>query len=342
MRSALLLVMVLGCGTSNGADPATTDAGVVPSIPVGQPPRKAKPPNVVGGFSMALPKVTLQPGEEKSYCFAAPITMTGSSYMVGGAVLRVGKGMHHGNVTTRPQRTTKPGGGVVGCGPSTAGAIGGEGQDVIDGGSVLFGSTTQVAGEEWQSFPEGMAFRVKPAFEIAARMHYLNATKEPIDIAPVYEWFTVDEAKVKTELAPFFWVNKNINIPPHTKQTIKASCALPTPMKIVTLMPHMHKLATGFTAGYLGGPLDGKNFLESKGYDPDRGLIMQWDPGVDTAQGEGVTFSCSWENTFDKTIVEGIGDNEMCMAFGYGYPAGKVYTLLGAENGVCPAISPAP
>src|SRR5687767_6551466 len=137
MRYALLLAVVVGCGTSATAPTATTDAAVTPTIPVGAPPRKAKPPNVVGGFSMAMPKVTLMPGEEKSYCFAAPINMTGSSFMVGGAVLRVGPGMHHGNVTTRPQRVTKPGGGVVACGPSTAGAIGGEGQDVIDGGSVL-------------------------------------------------------------------------------------------------------------------------------------------------------------------------------------------------------------
>jgi hypothetical protein len=339
------VALLLGCASAPTAT-QQSDAGIdaPPAIPVGQPPRKSKPANVVGGFSMTMPKVTLMPGEEKSYCFASPMNMTGPSFMVGGGVLRVGKGLHHGNVTTRKQRTTTPGGPIVACGPDKTGALGGEGQDVVDGGSVLFGSTTQVSGEEWQSFPEGMAFRVKPGFEIAARMHYLNATKEPLEIQPVYEWFTVDESKVKTELSPFFWVYKDFSIAPHSKLTVKASCTLPSPMKIVTLMPHMHKLATGFTAGYVGGPLDGKNFLESKGYDPDRGLIMQWDPAVDTAQGEGISFSCSWENTLDKTVVEGIGDNEMCMAFGYGYPAGKVYTLVGNSGGssICPAIAPPP
>lgn len=340
MRTILLVLLAVGCGTSGTSDPvASKDAAVTPTIPVGKPPRKERPPFVVGGFSMTMPKVTLMPGEEKSICWAGPMVINGPSHMVGGAVLRVGKGLHHGNVTTRPKRSTTVDK-VAPCPKETTGALGGEGQDVIDGGSVLFGSTTQVAGEEWQSFPEGMAFKVKDGFEIAARMHYLNATKEPIEIAPVYEWFTIEESKVKTELSPFFWLYKDINIAPHTKHTVSANCVLPTPMKIVTLMPHMHKLATGFTAGYVGGPLDGQKFLESKGYDPDRGLIMQWDPAVDTAQGEGISFSCSWENTFDKTIVEGIGDNEMCMAFGYGYPAGKVYTLLGNAGGLCPAISP--
>ena len=340
----LLAVFALLTGVSCASSPsAVSDGGVdaLPAIPVGKSPRRAKPPHDVGGFSMVMPKITLAPGEERSICWAAAMKLTGPSHMVGGGVLRVGKGLHHGNVTTRPRRATTTEVAAP-CGKESTGALGGEGQDVVDGGSVLFGSTTQVAGEEWQSFPEGMAFKVKDGFEMAARMHYLNATKEPLEIAPAYEWFTVDEAKVTTELSPFFWVYKGFEMAPHTSLTVKANCTLPTPMKIVTLMPHMHKLATGFTAGFVGGPLDGKNFLESKGYDPDRGLIMQFEPAVDTAQGEGVSFSCAWENTFDKKIVEGIGDNEMCMAFGYGYPAGKVYTLLGNQGGLCPAITPAP
>jgi hypothetical protein len=32
--------------------------------------------------------------------------------------------------------------------------------------------------------------------------------------------------------------------------------------------------------------------------------------------GDGFSFSCTWKNTFDKPIVEGVGDDEMCMMFG--------------------------
>jgi hypothetical protein len=253
----------------------------------------------------------------------------------------VGQGLHLGNVTTRPRRPDSIDS-VRECPKEKSNALGGEGTDVLDGGTVLFGSTTQISGEEWQSFPPGMAFRVKEGFEIAARVHYLNATSAPLEIQPAYEWFTVDEAKVQTELGAFLWTNPNFELPPRTRTTLTATCTLPSPMKIVTLMPHMHKLGVAFTAGFLGGPLDGQNFLESKGYDPDRGLIMQWQPAVDTAHAEGVTFSCTWDNTFDKVITEGIGDNEMCMAFGYGYPVGKVYTLMGTSGSLCPALAPAP
>lgn len=341
MRWLLLSIAVVACSGSKEETASTGDAGTLPTIPEGRAPNRAKPPNTVGGFRLDIPKITLQPGEEKIVCWVGPLKVEGPSRMVGGGVLRVGKGLHHGNVTTRPRRADSVDYVRV-CPKETYPAIGGEGSDVLDGGTVLFGSTTQVSGEEWQSFPEGMAFRVKEGFEIAARVHYLNASSAPLEIQPSYEWFTVDEAKVKTELGAFLWTYKGFEIPPRARTTVQANCMLPSPMKIVTLMPHMHKLGVGFTAGFVGGPLDGKNFLESKGYDPDRGLIMQWDPAVDTAHADGVSFSCTWENTFDKTIVEGIGDNEMCMAFGYGYPVGGVYTLMGNSGSLCPALAPAP
>jgi hypothetical protein len=108
----------------------------------------------------------------------------------------------------------------------------------------------------------------------------------------------------------------------------------------VNVMPHMHKLGTRFTASFAEGPLDGKAFLDSKGYDPDNGVVMQYDPAIDLSQGmtdeeraaqplggTGASFSCTWRNTLDKKIVEGVGDNEMCMMFGYAYPPEAAYSV---------------
>ncbi|MGZ3423353.1 MAG: hypothetical protein ACXVEE_36165 [Polyangiales bacterium] len=340
MRSLVAVVcwIVLGGCSSKSAPEAVAE---LPVIPQPHAPLKLKPKNTVGGFRLELPKITLMPGEEISPCYAAPIVMQGPSRMVGGGVLRVGNGLHHGNVTTRPLRADSSDV-VHPCGEDKDTALGGSGQDVIAGGSVLFGSTTQISGEEWQSFPDGMAFKVKDGMEIAARMHYLNAGKEPLEIAPVYEWFTIDESKVATELSPFFWQYPNFQIPPHSRYTVTARCPLASSMKIVTLMPHMHKLGVGYTAGFYGGQLDGKNFVETKGYDPDKSQINVFEPALDTAVAEGITFSCTWSNTFDKVIGEGIGDNEMCMTFGYGYPVGKVYTLSGTDGEICIAITAPP
>jgi hypothetical protein len=202
--------------------------------------------------------------------------------------------------------------------------------DILNGGSVLFASSTQVHGTEWRSFPDGMAFRIKDGFEIVARMHYLNASSQPVTVAPHYEWYTIAESAVTQEIAPFVWAYRGFQIPPQQTYTVKGVCRLPADMKVVNAMPHMHKLGIAFHAGFYTGPLDGQSWLDSPGYDPDRGVIVDYDPAVDL--GHGAFFSCTWDNTYDQTIVEGIGMNEMCMLFGYAYPPANAYTLIATSD----------
>nr|MBA2542295.1 hypothetical protein [Deltaproteobacteria bacterium] len=102
----------------------------------------------------------------------------------------------------------------------------------------------------------------------------------------------------------------------------------------VSLLPHMHKLGTSLDATYVGGPFDGQKFLDSPGYDPDNGVLAHYDPPVDLGSAGGLTFSCTWTNTLNKTIVEGVGDNEMCMIFGYAWPVDRAYTAY-ATPGDC-------
>jgi hypothetical protein len=310
------------------------------TFPEAKSPRKSPPAHVVGGFSMVLPEIVLQPGDEWSPCYIAPLEVEGPSRLVGGGKVTVGPGMHHGNITAR----AKTGEGLRPC-PDESGAVGGEASDILDGGAVLFGSSTQVEGTEWQSLPDGMGYPIGQDYEIVARMHYLNTTAEPLTIAPVYEWFTIDEAKVIHVLAPFVWMIHSFEIPPLSELTVTGGCKIPGPMNLVNVLPHMHKLGTAFTAEFMGGELDGERFLDSKGYDPENGVILQYDPALDLSLGEGlgVRFACTWQNTFDKVIVEGKGDNEMCMLFGYSYPADSAYSALATgENGCAAAAAGAP
>jgi len=272
--------------------------------------------------------VTLAPFEEKTDCVVQPLTLIGPSRIVGGGKLTVGVGLHHGNITTR----RKTGEGARACDEKTRTAdLGGVADIIVDGGTVLFGSSTQMHGTEWLTFPEGMGFPL-PAdieLEIVARLHYLNASNKPITVAPAYEWYTIDEASVRQRLAPFAWANREFSIPPRSVFTASTSCEFGLPMHVVAVLPHMHALGTEFDASYLGGARDGQRFLESKGYDPDNGVMQRFDPPVDLGQGEGASFSCTWNNTYDTEIHHGLGKNEMCVLFGYAYPPENSYTLLG-------------
>ena len=320
----VVATLLFGCSSEEPADTAAP----------GKKPEQGPPANAVGGFSIQLEAVTLQPGDEITPCTLFPLELVGPSRFVGGAMLETEKGLHHGNITTRP----KTGEGIRPCDQETVDG-GSEAFDIVQGGAVLFGSSTQLEGEEWRHFPNDMAYRVKDDFEIVARMHYLNATSEVLEVSPRYEWFTIPEADVTEELAPMFWAINDFELPPKSETTLTADCQFYEPMKIVEAMPHMHQLGTHFGARIVGGPNDGQIFLDQKGYDPD-GAIRSFDPPVDLTGSEGVSFSCTWNNTFDKTIVEGIGDDEMCMLFGYAFPPENAFSVFATPHGHCTEVLP--
>ncbi len=327
IRHAALLTIALGCAGCGGTEEASSDS---------KQPTSQVPQNAVGGFSAKIPEIVLQPGDEKQPCWVIPLELEGDSRWVAAGMLNTQRGLHHGNITSRP----KTGEGVRRCGKEESGLAGGEAGDVLAGGQVLFGSTTQVEGEEWRHFTEGMAYQIPEGHEIVARMHYLNTTSKPLTVSPEYTWYTIPEEDVTREIAPYIWVYSNFKIPPKSETTVKTDCFLPQGMKIVEAMPHMHALATRFQGTYLGGKKDGEAWLDGPGYDPENGLIKSFDPPVELGQGDGVSFSCTWRNTFDKTIVEGVGDNEMCMMFGYAYPPKHSYTIYASNENNCLYIAP--
>ncbi len=330
----LALWLCIGCGDGEPAPPSEPE----PEPNLGHAPKQAPPADVVGGFSIALPETTVEPGQERFPCWIFPLEVTGPSRIVGGGKLVTGPGMHHGNVTTR-KRT---GDGIRPCDDDEGALFGGEADDILDGGAVLFGSTTQFVGEEWQSFPDGMGYPIADGYEIVARMHYLNTTGEALSVAPTYEWFTIDESTVVHTLGPFAWALAGWEIPPLSDLTVSATCSPTKDMHLVNVLPHMHALGTAFFGEYVGGERDGARWLDSVGYDPEGGVIRQYTPAIDLSVAEDVRFGCSWRNTHDKVIVEGVGDNEMCILFGYAYPYEHAYSAQAFANGGCAMVTPPP
>ncbi|MCS6912845.1 MAG: hypothetical protein RMK29_11760 [Myxococcales bacterium] len=327
MASRLLTLLPLGLVCCVPADD---------QLPASRPPLPAPPEGTVGGFGIDLPPFVLQPGEERLPCYVFPLDIQGPSRVVAAGSLTTGPGLHHGNITTR----RKTGEGFRLCEPRPGDHVG---FDILEGGAVLFASSTQVVGVEWQSFPAGMGFRVRDGFEIVARMHYVNATPAALTIAPRYRWYTIAEDALRQEVGPFAWSYSRFRIPPRSLHTVTAECRFDRAMYIVHALPHMHALGRRFVASFLGGPRDGRPFL-----DVDYGLrgesdMLLYDPAVDVTQGgagDGVRFSCTWHNTFDKEITEGVGDNEMCILFGYAYPPQHAYSVLATDVGGCVAVLP--
>jgi hypothetical protein len=113
-------------------------------------------------------------------------------------------------------------------------------------------------------------------------------------------------------------------------------------MHVVNALPHMHALGTAFFGSFVGGPLDGERWLDSVGYDPEAGVLTQYTPAVDLSMSDEVSFGCSWRNTFDKPIGEGVGDDEMCILFGYAYPYEQSYSAQASPTGCLMVAPPLP
>jgi hypothetical protein len=343
--------------TPGDAGPAgSLDGGVDGALPQAHPPLQDAPANPVGGFSIdlgdpSIPNIVgasptdpieVAPGAELFPCVVFPLVLQGTSHIVAAGKVTVSPGLHHGNITTRPSDGTA---GIHACANTswTTDVIGSEALDVLQGGQVLFGSTTQIKTTEWESFPPGMGFAIADGQQIIAHMHYLNPTSGTLAPKPKYQWYTIDPATLTQQLYPFAWEMKGFSVPPNTKQTFTSQCTTSQPMHIVNVLPHMHQLGVGLDLAYLGGPKAGQQFLTSPGYAPDSTLQMQYTPAVDLSQGTGFSMACTWNNTTGQTIVEGTGINEMCMIFGYGWPQSGTYSAVftpGGTTNCIPTIAP--
>jgi hypothetical protein len=102
-------------------------------------------------------------------------------------------------------------------------------------------------------------------------------------------------------------------------------------------MPHTHEHARRFTVDlvdYSGGE---QRVMDEGNYDLESDISL-YQPLLDLTNVDQVRFSCTFENTSDDEITYGIGNNEMCILFGYVTP--PVHQLVAwADDEVTPCKS---
>jgi hypothetical protein len=185
---------------------------------------------------------------------------------------------------------------------------------------ALFTNSTQVEGEEELAFPEGMAYRVTTeGREIVTQVHWLNTTARDVTSEIVYDFFTMPDELVENELAPLAYENREIAVAPRTTADVTSTCAINGATKIVTVLPHAHKRTTHFSIDLLRADGTEENILEDGRFDEDSDIVVFQNP-VDVAGFSKLRYSCTVQNDLEVPITWGVGDNEMCMIFGYMFP----------------------
>ncbi|MEP7119821.1 MAG: hypothetical protein ABJE95_02880 [Byssovorax sp.] len=278
------------------------------------------------GFRIVAPPRKLAPGEEVEGCLSWPIPST-MEHIVYAGRLHATPGLHHSNVITKPVNPKTGPNPYPGCNPGADDPFSQLPEVIPD---VLFANSTQVVGVETLAFPPGMGFRYDPTREIATTIHYLNTTDAPIVVEVAYDFFTMPEADLEREVAPFSLGVNDFLIPPHSIGKVSADCPV-FGGSLVSMMPHTHKLAQDFTVDLISS---GK---------PDRVLetgpfslgsdIHVYDPQIKLQGVSSLRFECTFDNTTNHDVVYGIGENEMCILFGYMYPVKAQFVGFAPHQG---------
>jgi hypothetical protein len=290
MRKLLLAFTLAACGTS----PTTTGDDVVDISPA---------------FEIVSKDVTLQPGEENTFCFYfhTPNTATAA---IGKWVSDMAPGSHHMIYFTNLTGTQPADGTIDDCGL---------------GGNVaplpVYG--TQIPHEE-VVFPtddgngKPLAQNIDPNTPGFFQMHYLNGTDAPLTAHVTLKAFALAEGTIYTRTDLFGTYNNDIEIAPHaTGVTVSATCDT-VAGKFWSMSTHSHKQSVATSVA------DGSSMVFTS-TDWEHPGVERFDPTFYQFSSK-LTWSCTYDNVgsnADSTIRAGQSaqTDEMCMATGYYFPA---------------------
>jgi hypothetical protein len=269
------------------------------------------------GFRIVAPPRTLAPGEEVETCLSWPYPALKNTLVYAARVYATA-GLHHSNVIAKPVNDAVGPNPYPECHPGADDPFVDLPAVIPD---VLFASSTQVTGREDLVFPPGIAFRIDPTREISTNYHLLNVTGEPQRVEVAYDFFTMPEEALENEVAPFAMQVNDFLIPPHETQEVGATCRT-FGGNVVSLMPHTHQYSERFGVDIVPPEGEASTVYEEDGFDTDSD-IRTYDPPLTLGDFDDFRFSCRFHNTTDHDIKFGIGENEMCVLFGYLYPVEK-------------------
>ncbi|HZF55235.1 MAG TPA: hypothetical protein VE093_41575 [Polyangiaceae bacterium] len=344
ISSAIAALSLLGCSSSySEADNPACGAGLVlaggacvePARRY-EPAERADENNVVAfgeplqtldlpeppkrGFRLIAAPRTVAPGEEIETCISWPFPEALSSNIVHAGRLYTTPGLHHSNVVTKPADPADGPQPYPKCHPGAYDPFGALPEVIPD---VLFANSTQVTGKETLLLPEGIGFKVDTSRDIVTSIHFLNTSSEPLRVEVAYDFFTMPEEELQSEAAPFVLQVNDFLIPPHTTGSVGSTCTV-FGGKVAAMMPHTHKLLESFTVDMLHEDGAIEPVYAKGAYDTESDIKL-FDPPLEISSFDQMRFECVFNNTTDHDVVYGLGENEMCILFGYVYPAQKQF-----------------
>lgn len=271
------------------------------------------------GFRLVVPARVLAPGAEVEGCHAWAYPEIRHRHVYAARLYTSG-GLHHSNMFGVPLASDGPSP-YPACKAGQA-ELSAQLPNLLAGNilDVLFANSTQIEGGEQIVLPAGMAFEITvEGREAASSIHWLNTTSEELRSEVVYDFFTMPEDEVTTEIVPFVFENQQIAVAAGTTADVTSTCDLAGLGNIVSIMPHTHKRAVAFDVELLRGDGSVESIFHDGAFDTESDITV-FDEPIALAGFDRIRHTCRVRNDLDVPIVWGIGDNEMCTLFGYLFP----------------------
>ncbi|HEX5655607.1 MAG TPA: hypothetical protein VFX59_00360 [Polyangiales bacterium] len=158
--------------------------------------------------------------------------------------------------------------------------------------------------------------------------HVLNVLDQPADMYARFKLQVKDASLVPHPVRSLVCSTVSLDIPAASTTTATFTCTVPWDADIMLLAGHAHARLTTFSAQFFDGKTTQPELIyQTKSWDsPDMKVL---DQPLHLTKGQGITFTCEYENRTDKTINFGLSANdEMCTLFGgYAYPVDRTFEI---------------
>ena len=280
------VVLAAACGTS---DPATDDGPLMPAAPA-------------GGQQLATESITVQPGEEKYWCyqFYSPSSSVG--------ITRVEQisapGIHHFALFQ---------------------AFGRNEPDAAHECNTLIKQTwmpiwVSGTGSHELDLPTGTGFIIAPETQYIVQLHLQNSGDEPLVIRGGVNLSYEHEVSALTPAGMYALGNYQVDIPAQTTgYSLPVNCAPGKEMSVFGVFPHMHKLGSKIELRRTpsGGPQE--MFYKVDPWQFGDAPFDKLEKQV--AATDLFDLTCTFDNPTDRRVGFGeSSDDEMCFFVMFYYP----------------------
>jgi hypothetical protein len=182
--------------------------------------------------------------------------------------------------------------------------------------AYIFGSATP---ERTVDLPLGVAFHLVPQQRIILEQHVINATPDVIQGGVTFDMSKpADDITIEHHADVIWFADWNFAIPPNQETVETSHCTVPYDVNVFGLMSHTHALGSHFAIEKWS---NGETEPLYESVDWAHPVYQSFDPHLTLAAGEGLQWTCTWNNTTGSLVFPGKNStDEMCMTFAYAYP----------------------